>query len=38
VIELTRRLESSRNLRLPWSTETIEEKPQIEEESNVPGD
>jgi branched-chain amino acid transport system permease protein len=38
VIELTRRLEASRGFRLPWSTETIEEKLPIEEESNVPRD
>ena len=36
VIELTRRLETSRNIRLPWSTKTIEETPQVEE-SNVSG-
>lgn len=37
VIELTRRLETSRNIRLPWSTNTIEEKPRVEEDANVSG-
>lgn len=37
VIELTRRLETSRKIRLPWSTQTIEETPRVEEDSNVPG-
>lgn len=37
VIELTRRLENSRNIPLPWSTKTIEEKPRSEEDPNVLG-
>lgn len=37
VIELTRRLESSRNISLPWSTKTIEEEPHSEEDPNVLG-
>jgi branched-chain amino acid transport system permease protein len=37
VIELTRRLETSSNIRVPGSTQTSEEKTHVEEESNVPG-
>lgn len=37
VIELTRRLENSPNIRLPWSTKTIEEKRRSEEDPNVLG-
>jgi hypothetical protein len=37
VIELTRRLETSRKVRWPWSARAVEETPRVEEDANVPG-